>query len=128
MKHNKSSIEYQQRSIDREDKRFDHGYWGGAAQSRQDRRRDEKRFHEKMSHVSNSIFKIMSSKDKLEYFKSFICSTNGRWTTEILPALCPEFVGNFDEFIQFLGDEKGDETILKYKVKLRNIEINKIIN
>lgn len=120
----RASVNYQKRSIDREDNRFSVEY----NDTRRDRRVEEKYLRQRIRMVKNPLFNIMSKMDQYKIFKSFHSATNGKWTNEKIEYYYPDFEGTFDEFIEFLEHEKGEEKIINYRIRLRSSTINNLLD
>jgi hypothetical protein len=65
----------------------------------------------------------MNTKQRIEIYTEFMNGTNGNWSNN---SKIYDFYGKFNDFLDFLL-ESGDKRILRYKVKLRDHNIDTLL-
>tara|TARA_R110000772_G_scaffold2410_1_gene8289 strand:+ start:14970 stop:15338 length:369 start_codon:yes stop_codon:yes gene_type:complete len=122
MKYNdNASIKFQERSRNREDSMSD--YWGRGS-NRKDRRIKQRSYFEHIKGMYSSLNVILSKREKFELYEEFLNGTNGRWSNMHQNY---DFNGSFADFIEYLHT-MGDERVIKYKLRLREYTINKLLS
>lgn len=119
MKYNdRASRQFQQRSIDKDPMDYYH-----KVQSNRERERKRKIKEKMRLTLKHGICRVMNNEEKSEFYQEFKGGTNGRWSNWTNNH---DFNGNFIEFIDYL-EKKGDERILKLRIKLREHNIHIIL-